>query len=168
MQNSILLFSIMFGFWVLLSGKLDAFHLSLGVVSSILVVLFTRKTVIANPTDRGGVALEFIRIAKYGVWLVYQIILSGIDVANIALRRDMKLKPGIIKCDLELKSEVSRTVLANSITLTPGTMTVDISGDVIYIHCLSIDDEQKLIDSENDFENQIKHMLGYKEQAKIQ
>ncbi|MBT9130124.1 MAG: Na(+)/H(+) antiporter subunit E [Syntrophomonadaceae bacterium] len=163
LRNSLPVFLILFAFWILLSGRSDGFHLTAGALSSLLVTLFSRKLLLDKPTDRGSIAIEVLRIIRYSVWLIYQIIISGIDVAKRTLKPVMPIYPGIIKCKLSLKSDIALTLLANSITLTPGTMTVDISGDEIFIHCLEIEDEQKLIESEMNFENHIKRMLGYKE-----
>lgn len=154
----------LFIFWLLLSGQFDAFHIGAGIIFSFLVTIFSRKLILDNPPDRGGIPLEIIRFARYTVWLVYQIFISGIDVTKRALKKNMPINPGIIKCKLSLKSDVALTILANSITLTPGTMTMDIDGSDIFIHCLAIEDERKLMDSEIDFENHIKEMLGYKGQ----
>ena len=153
----------MFTFWLLLSGRFDLFHISAGIICSLLVALFSKKLVLANPTDRGGVAIEALRIFRYTIWLIYQIFISGIDVTKRIFKLKMAINPGIIKCRPKLKSDVALTVLANSITLTPGTMTMDISDGEIFIHCLAIEDEQKLMESEADFEAHIIRLLGYKD-----
>jgi len=160
--NSIPLFTLMLGFWIFLSGKFDLFHLLAGVICSILVTVFSRKLHLANPPDRGGIALELYRLLKYSLWLVYQIFISGIDVTKRVFKLDMPINPGIIKTKSMLKSDVALTVLANSITLTPGTMTIDIVDEEIYIHCLAIESEEALLKSEAEFELQIMKMLGYK------
>jgi len=153
----------MFAFWLLLSGRFDLFHISAGIICSLLVTLFSKKLVLTNPTDRGGVAIEALRIFRYTIWLIYQIFISGIDVTKRIFKLKMAINPGIIKCRPKLKSDVALTVLANSITLTPGTMTMDISDGEIFIHCLAIEDEQKLMESEADFEAHIIRLLGYKD-----
>jgi len=164
-RNFFLTFLLMFAFWLLLSGRFDLFHISAGIICSLLVALFSKKLVLANPTDRGGVAIEALRIFRYTIWLIYQIFISGIDVTKRILKLKMPINPGIIKCRPKLKSDVALTVLANSITLTPGTMTMDISDGEIFIHCLAIEDEQKLMESEADFEAHIMRLLGYKDQG---
>ncbi len=161
-RNFALVFLTMFAFWLLLSGKFDLFHISAGIVSSLAVALFSGKLILSNPSDRGGVAIEIYRFARYTLWLVYQIFVSGIDVTKRVFKVKMPINTGIIKCRPRLQSDVALTILANSITLTPGTMTLDISDGEIFIHCLAIDDEQKLMKSETAFEAHIMHMLGYK------
>jgi multicomponent Na+:H+ antiporter subunit E len=155
----------MFAFWMILSGKFDLFHITAGIISSLAVALFSGKFILSNPTDRGGVGIEIYRFSRYTLWLIYQIFISGIDVTKRVFKVKMPINPGIIKCRPKLESDVALTMLANSITLTPGTMTVDISDGEIFIHCLAIEDEQKLIESEADFEAHIIRLLGYKDQG---
>lgn len=165
LRNHALVFLTMFIFWLLLSGKFDLFHVSAGIVCSLAVTLFSGKLAISNPQDRGSIFIEIFRFTRYILWLIYQIFVSGIDVTKRVLKVNMNINPGIIKCRPKLKSDVALTILANSITLTPGTMTLDIVDGEVFIHCLSIDDEQKLIESEAEFESQIIRTLAYKTQG---
>jgi len=75
----------------------------------------------------------------YIPYLLWQIVAANIDVARIVLSIKINTKPAIVRCRTELKSEFAKTILANSITLTPGTLTVDIIHGYIYIHCINID-----------------------------
>lgn len=153
---------VLFGFWVLLSGQLDFMHLGFGFVCSLLVALFSRNLL---PTGQAGV-LDGLRVfgrsIPYIGWLVYQIIIANIDVARRAISPQMPLFPGIIRFTSHLESDVALATLANSITLTPGTMTVDVVGKDLYIHCLAIEDEQKLLEIERDFEKHVKVLFGGK------
>jgi len=153
---------VLFGFWVLLSGRLDAMHLGLGFVSSLLVGRFSRDLL---ATDHAGAATGLrvlFRFIPYLGWLIHQIIIANIDVARRALSPSMPLFPGIIKFGSRLDSDIALTVLANSITLTPGTMTVDVVGKDVYIHCLAIEDEQKLLEIEREFEKHVEKLFGGK------
>jgi len=58
---------------------------------------------------------------------------------------------------------VALTTLANSITLTPGTMTVDVVGSDFYVHCLAVEDEEKLLEIERDFERHVERLFGLKD-----
>ena len=75
----------------------------------------------------------------------------------------MPILPGIIKFKSNLKSDVAQTTLATSITLTPGTLVVDVVGNDFYIHCLAIEDEEKILDDEREFERQVERLFGVKE-----
>lgn len=68
----------------------------------------------------------------------YQCLKANIDVALRVVAPGLMLKPGIVKIRTSLKSELARTFLANSITLTPGTMTVEIQDDILYIHWIDV------------------------------
>lgn len=69
---------------------------------------------------------------------IYYCFKANIDVAYRVLHPKMPINPGIVKIKTNLKNDVARTMLANSITLTPGTMTVDIIGDTLYIHWINV------------------------------
>jgi len=77
--------------------------------------------------------------------LFYHIIAANLQVAYIVLHPDMPIKPGIVRVRTSLKTSAARTVLANSITLTPGTFTVDMDEDegVLYIHWLTVETEDE-------------------------
>ena len=131
-------FLIMFGFWILLSGKFDLFHMTLGVISSALVSALSGDILIhdTRKNDRLAVAFRFI---CYIPWLLYQIVLSTIHVAYLALHPKMlrRIDPTIVTFRTKLKSNVAQVALANSITLTPGTITIRVVDGVFYVHAIS-------------------------------
>ena len=111
--------------WVVLSGQLDSFHLSLGVLSSAIVAYSSGRLLFpADNTSRFlGCWLRFIR---YIPWLILQIFKANLHVMKLALHPNMLnlINPRIVRFESRLKSDMARFVLANSITLTPGTITV--------------------------------------------
>lgn len=131
-------FLIMFGFWVLLSGKFDMFHLTLGVLSSGLVSFLSADILMHDTKKNDRLAITF-RFLSYIPWLLYQIVLSTIHVAFLALHPKMhdRIDPTIVTFKTKLKSNVARVALANSITLTPGTITIRIEDGVFYVHAIS-------------------------------
>ncbi len=124
----ILTFFILFFIWVLLSGKLDLFHLSLGVVSCLIVSMLSSDLIFSSPEMRKIPALWF-RFIQYLPWLLYQVFLSNIHVLYLVCHPRMMdlIDPRIIQFKSKLKSDISLVTFANSITLTPGTITVDVS-----------------------------------------
>lgn len=114
--------------WLVLSGKFDIFHLSLGAVSCAIVsfasgdMLFATK----NPKRLPG---QWLRFAAYVPWLLYQIFRANIHVMRLVFHPRMMelINPQMIKFNSRLTSEMARFVYANSITLTPGTITVYVS-----------------------------------------
>jgi multicomponent Na+:H+ antiporter subunit E len=133
--NVIATFLILFGFWVLLSGKYDFFHLTLGVICSLLVALLTHDLLFANARV-GDARVIFQRFIAYIPWLLYQIVSSNIHVALVALSKKKPIDPRIIRFKTKLESDISWVTLANSITLTPGTITMDIKDGEFFVHAL--------------------------------
>ena len=131
-------FFIMFGFWILLSGKFDLFHLTLGVISSALVSFLSADLFMYNPKSKNRLATGF-RFLMYLPWLLYQIVLSTLHVTFLALHPKMKdrIDPTIVTFKTKLKTNIAKVALANSITLTPGTITIRIEDQVFYVHAIS-------------------------------
>ncbi|MFO7607198.1 MAG: Na+/H+ antiporter subunit E [Desulfurivibrionaceae bacterium] len=129
---------ILFAFWLVLSGKFDLFHLALGAISSLVVAWMSSDLLFfeQNKKGRTGEALRFI---AYIPWLVVEIFKSTFHVAWLALHPAMRerIDPRIVTFKTRLKSDVARVALANSITLTPGTITVRVEEDVFTVHALS-------------------------------
>jgi multicomponent Na+:H+ antiporter subunit E len=130
-------FFIMMGFWILLSGKFDLFHLTLGVISSALVS-FMSADLFMYGQDKNRLS-QGIRFLLYLPWLLYQIVLSTLHVTFLALHPKMKdqIDPTIVTFKTKLKTDIGKVALANSITLTPGTITIRIEDQIFYVHAIS-------------------------------
>lgn len=132
-----LVFGALFAIWVVFSGFLDPFHLSLGLISCGIVtwlssdLLFDDRSV---PMRRR--AVQAFRLAHYLVWLTWQIVLANLAVFKLAFAPRSALQPQIVRHRTHLKSDFEKFLLANSITLTPGTVTIKILGDTFYIHAI--------------------------------
>ncbi len=141
-----LTFIIMFGVWILLSGRFDLFHLSLGVVSCALVSLFAGK-MLFPATDFKKLPGLWLRFIKYLPWLVYQIFVANIHLMYLSFHPRMLelIDPQIVTFKSRLRSDLALVTLANSITLTPGTITVYTStfGDVAF-HMIDVESGQSL------------------------
>lgn len=135
-QNFIGTGIILFAFWVLLSGQFDAFHLTLGAICSSLVAYLYHDLLFAN-VRVGDMRIVAWRFITYIPWLLYQILMSNIHVASLVLRRKMPIDPKIVTFKTKLETDISCVALANSITLTPGTITMEIRDGVYYVHALS-------------------------------
>ncbi len=133
-----LTFFIMFGGWVLLSGKFDLFHLSLGVISCLIVAFISSDLLFAD-FDPKEISIRWPRFVAYIPWLLYQVALANIHVLILVLHPRMMdlIDPKIIRFKCKLKSDMSLTIFANSITLTPGTITVFATDfGEFEVHCL--------------------------------
>lgn len=84
--------------------------------------------------------LRFYRLmpafAQYLYYLIKEIVFSNITVSRMILTRKEEMEPVIVHVHTSLKSEIARVILANSITLTPGTITVSLTDDKLLVHCL--------------------------------
>ena len=134
------IFFILLATWLVFSGQFDGFHVSLGILSCILVtwmssdLLFPKRDTPLKARWR-----EVWRLPGYMAWLTYQIFVANVHVLRLALhpRGLREVKPRIVRFETKLKTEFARWVFANSITLTPGTVTVKVEGDDFYIHAIS-------------------------------
>ena len=88
--------------------------------------------------DEGAPLLGF-RTFAYGLWLMKEIVEANIEVARLVLDPKMPIRPRMIRIKSNQKTELGRVILANSITLTPGTVSVDMQGDHIWVHALSFE-----------------------------
>ena len=131
-------FVIMLSFWVILSGMFDAFHLTLGVISCLLVAHFSGKMLFEGLKVEVRVKQIFGMLA-YGPWLLWAIVLSSLEVTYIVLHPRMleKMDPQLIRFKTKLKSNFARVTFAQSITLTPGTITVSVQGDEMTVYALT-------------------------------
>ena len=137
----LLTFVILLIFWVIFSGKFDVFHLTLGVISCLLVCWFTSDLAIFTPDIKKFIRL-FAGFVLYIPWLIWQIVLSTIHMLPIIFSPDInkKINPRIIKIKSGIEDSVGLVTFANSITLTPGTITVFLKQDgSMAVH--AIDDE---------------------------
>lgn len=130
-------FIIILVIWTALTWSFDTPDIFAGIfVSLILMFLFgdlfpKEITKLIDPR-------RFIWVMLYTPVFLWHVVKSNLDVAYRVFHPEMPIKPGIIKVKTSLKSEVARTFLANSITLTPGTLTVDCIEDYLYIHWINI------------------------------
>ena len=97
------------------------------------------------------------KIFSYWLWLVWEIIKSNVDVARRVLAPRLRISPRIISLDASQQTALFQTILANSITLTPGTVTVDIEEGILLVHALSEDSANDLL--EGKFEEKIARVI---------
>ncbi|MBT5379701.1 MAG: Na+/H+ antiporter subunit E [Opitutae bacterium] len=138
-MNQLLTFLILFITWVIFSGVIDLFHLSLGAISCGIVTWLSSDFLFRN--DCKGIGTRFVeagRFLLYCFWLLWQIILANIHVLKLALAsNNQEMRPQMVRFRTSLRSEFARYVFANSITLTPGTVTLSVEGDKFVVHAIS-------------------------------
>lgn len=134
-------------FWVLLSGHFDAVHLVFGFVSVTLVSAISSHHLAAGSTV-GRELLQLLRLLLYAPWLLAQIALANVDVL-LRVLGFRPVEPCVVRFRPELASEFGRATLANSITLTPGTVTVEVEDDGSFVvHAISPEAARSLLTGE--------------------
>ena len=131
--KSVTLFLLLFGFWLLMSGYYTSLIISLGALSCLLCVYLTIK---AKILDNETFPLYFFpRLIQYTLWLIKEIFLSNIETAKVILLKSENPELFIIKSSQNTNE--GKVTYANSITLTPGTVTTQINKDTFEVHALT-------------------------------
>lgn len=142
-MRRLIYFVLAFVIWILLTwpfvdGKIDLQVVVAGLIASIIVALLFHEIL---PKEH-HVFISPVRIFWFLVYVpvfFYYVMIANLDVVYRALHPKMPIKPGIVKIKTALKTESGITALANSITLTPGTLTVDLTDDgFLYIHWINV------------------------------
>ena len=134
----IVTFLIMALLWIVLSGKFDAFHLSLGFISCFIVAFFSGD-LLSLPKTVKQLPMGWARFIGYIPWLLYQIFLANLHVLYLTFHPKMMdlIDPKIIKFQSRLEGDLPLVTFANSITLTPGTITVYLSMEGVFsVHAI--------------------------------
>jgi multicomponent Na+:H+ antiporter subunit E len=132
--------------WLLLSGLFKPILLGLAVASVLLTLwLAGRMKIVDAETHPVWAALHYV---PYWPWLSVEIVKSSIDVARRVLSPSMPISPTVFQVRAGQKTTIGRVVFANSITLTPGTVTLDVDGDRLTVHALSRDTIEDLLGGE--------------------
>ena len=135
MRRALGLTAVLFGMWTVWSGHFEVLLLGLGVLSCIVTVALGVRMAIV---DEEGVPGRVVwRGVRYLPWLLLQIAKSNLDVARRILSPRVPIAPRLIRVRARQRSAVGRAIFANSITLTPGTVSVDVDGDTIVVHALT-------------------------------
>lgn len=142
MKSRILLFFLALAVWALLNWTPDWQHMLIGVFVAAFVAFMTGDLFVRRPH-------LFTHLNRY-LWFFYycpifiwECIKANIDVAYRVIHPDLPIHPGIVKVRTSLKSDTALTFLANSITLTPGTLSVDVDKEngVLYVHWIEVKDK---------------------------
>lgn len=143
------LFAVMFGFWILLSGKFTPVALTLGVVSAALSTWLGARlaeAVVGDAAEHNRINVFWLVI--YVVWLLGRMISGAVEVARIVIDPRDTPRPGVMTFTTQLRSPAARTLLANSITLVPGTITLEVDGDELTVHSFTPSSVDDLVDAQ--------------------
>ena len=139
-MSRLLIFILILANWLIFSGIFDAFHIGLGVLCAGIVTWISSDLLFEDRSKSiRGRLREISRLPSYLVWLLWQIVLANVYMLKLALSPGglEEVSPRVVRFKTKLKSDFARFVLAQSITLTPGTVTVKIVGDEFYVHAIS-------------------------------
>ncbi len=139
-KNIFVSFLIGLGFWILLNNTFDPLILAIGAgLSLLLSLIFCARCDVFSELKLTPIALLYTII--YILIFLFELVKSNLDVARRVLTPSLPINPGIVEVKTKLKSKMGRLILANSITLTPGTLTIDIKEDTLYIHWIDVQTE---------------------------
>lgn len=139
MKSKIVFFIVSFIMWFLLSWDISVSNIFVGLLVCFILTWIMGGMFTKEPE-------KYAQFTRY-IWFLYylpvffwEMLKANLDVAYRVIHPDMPINPGIVKVRTKLKSEAGLTILANSITLTPGTITVDCDPEngYLYVHCINV------------------------------
>jgi multicomponent Na+:H+ antiporter subunit E len=138
-QNGVVfnVFVTLFILWMMLNSSLSLEIILVGIIVSVFLVHFIAPIVPKYSDIRFTVDV----VKNYGIFLgvfLVELVKANLNMAKIVVSPQLNIKPGIVKINTQLKTPIGRLVLANSITLTPGTLVVDIIENTLYVHCIDV------------------------------
>jgi multicomponent Na+:H+ antiporter subunit E len=136
-----------FAFWLILTASLAPADLALGAALSLLLGWWSARFLWAGQAPR-VTAGQLLALLGYLLRLGGQVFLAALHVARVVMDPRLPISPRLVVCQTRLKQPVSRVVFANSVTLTPGTLTVDLDGGSFLVHCLDRASAESLLDGE--------------------
>ena len=131
--------------WLLWSGIFKPLLIGLGVFSSLLSLWAAQRMGFFH------LAIPFrslLRLPAYWWWLLQEVIKSSIEVAQLVLSPSLPISPTLIEIETDEPGEAGKVILGNSITLSPGTVTIDVDGQSLLVHCLTRRAAQQLLQEE--------------------
>ncbi len=137
MKNHFIMFLTLFGVWIMLNNSLETPIVVSGVVLALLIpFLFCNQCEVFSQLKLSPKSLlyTFLFITTF----LWELIKANLDVAIRVLTPSLPINPGIVEVKTQLKSKIGRIILADSITLTPGTFTVEIIEDSLFIHWIDV------------------------------
>lgn len=135
-KRAVLLFVFLMVFWIMLTGwKEEEIVFAIGL-SLLITLIFTSKSSVFSEIKFTPKSILYMFI--YVFVFLSELVKSNFDVAARVASPKLPINPGIVKVKTKLKSKLGRIMLANSITLTPGTLTVETKGEYYYIHWIDV------------------------------
>lgn len=156
----ILTFAILISFWYILSGRPEPFYVGSGIICCAIVTYISGDLLFRSEVSILESARTFIKFVFYIPKLLVAIIYANLDVAYRVLHPKMPIDPRFITVDTSFRGDVLRTAFANAITLTPGTVTVDVSDGRFVVHALVREAAEEDLLRERDMEHDLARVFG--------
>jgi len=138
----------LFLFWVMISGDPGLANLGLGLAAALLAVLISRRM---DVIDQESLPIHLTtRLPVYWAWLTVKVIQSNLDVTRCIWTPGHSISPTLVRLKISQETALGKVIYANSITLTPGTVTLAIEEDEILVHALTRADAMALQNGEMD------------------
>jgi multicomponent Na+:H+ antiporter subunit E len=131
------MFSTLLLFWLMLMGRVTVDVLVVGILAALAIALLYPNG-LSFFTEFRATPGAFVAGLRYYAYFFKELVKSNLRLTAIVLSPSLPVKPGIVKVRTRLKSRMGRLLLANSISLTPGTLTVEMDGDWLYVHWVSV------------------------------
>jgi len=139
-MRRLILFVALFALWLLLVGRTDNQDLIAGVVLALIIAVVFGNVFLNEPRSFFA-PRRWLLFLCYIPYFLYYCVRANLDVAYRVIHPDLPIRPGIVKVKTRLTTDLAKTFLANSITLTPGTLTVDIRDQDFYVHWINVPEE---------------------------
>lgn len=132
------MFATLFLFWLMLNSTFETDTLIVGLLASLAITLLFRDS-LSFFTEFRATPRAFVTGIRYYGYFFKELVKANLKLTVIVLSPSLPIKPGFVKVRTRLKSRMGRLMLANSITLTPGTLTVMLEGEWLYVHWVTVD-----------------------------
>lgn len=140
--HKLILGLVLFGFWMILSGRTETKFIVYGIITAIVTVWLTYPLLLVPNKDGSkryfvfGVSIP--KFIMYFFWLMWQLVVANVDVLVATTAQELQIDPKVVRFYFKTDNPMAAVVLANSITLTPGTVTINVTDDGLYeIHALT-------------------------------
>lgn len=152
-KNTWLVFVVMLGFWIVIDAQLDFESIMIGIIA-VISIMYLNRDLAFSSREIGKVNTVYLwHFIKLVAFLMVEVVKSNIQVAKIVLHPKMPIQPSFVTIPVKPKKDFHKVVYGNVITLTPGTLTVDVTKDGYIIHTLT--DETKFGLKDNPMEERV-------------
>lgn len=143
-NGAILLLILLTIFWMIIASKINTVELIIGFLSSTIIVLYSYDMIFTSDEATKFTPKSIIALLVLIYTLIREIVFANFEVAKIVLSRKMPINPGFKTIRQPLKKDLNQALFGNAITLTPGTLTVDMNDEEIIVHGLRLENIDKI------------------------